>query len=80
MSKTTRRSNRREFLRGLGRGVAVAAVAGVTALLLLRNGKAAAPPECPGGGRCKGCRRAATCSLPPARDAQRRAATEDDDA
>ena len=67
-------------MRRLGRNAAVAAVAAMTALLLMRNGKTAAPPACSGRGRCGCCALAGKCSLPAAEAARRRTAPEDGDA
>ncbi len=65
--------SRREFVRSLGRGAALGALAGLTAYLAAgpRAGGANAP--CPNEGTCRGCTRFKDCALPPARRARRTA-------
>ena len=75
MSQTSSCSDRREFLRRLGRNAAAAAVAAMTALLLMRNGKAETSP-CRRRGQCRGCDLADTCSMPAAKAERRRTARE----
>jgi len=66
-------NNRREFIKTLGRGVAFAGLAGMTAYLAFRS----EPEEgeaCNFDFACKNCKRLKSCSLPEAnnmRDSQK---------
>lgn len=66
MSKgvTDRRGDRREFLRGFGRGVAIAALVGVSALALLRHWRRQREHTCISHGICRGCSKLKRCGLP----------------
>lgn len=66
MSKsiTYRRGDRREFLRGFGRGVAIAALVGVSTLALLRHWRRQREHTCISHGLCRGCSRLKRCGLP----------------
>ena len=52
--------NRREFLRGVGRGSLALLLGGGVGALALRGG------ECTGGALCRGCAESSTCGLPDA--------------
>ena len=72
MSKnvTDRRGDRREFLRGFGRGAAIAALVGVSALALLRHWRRRREHTCISRGLCRGCSRLKRCGLPAALSAK----------
>jgi len=65
--------SRREFVRSLGRGAALGALAGLTAYLAAGPGTSGQDTGCPNEGTCRGCTRFKDCALPPARRARRTA-------
>jgi len=65
--------SRREFVRSLGRGAALGALAGLTAYLAAGPRAGGANARCPNEGTCRGCTRFKDCALPPARRARRTA-------
>ena len=72
MSKgvTDMRGDRREFFRGFGRGVAIAALVGVSALALLRHWRRQREHTCISHGLCRGCSKLKRCGLPAALSAK----------
>jgi len=59
--------SRRGFLRGIGRAVVLALLAGGTALLVFRRGS----ETCVNSGICRGCTEFGDCGLPQALSAKR---------
>jgi len=71
MSRQDRqRQTRREFLRGLARGAALAAVAGASGAALAGSGKRPSGQTCINRGICRGCGVFARCGLPAALSAR----------
>ena len=71
--KTSRKvTNRRDLFTGVARAVALAAIAGGTALLAWRNGRA---HPCQLRNPCASCGQLQSCDLEPATDERREART-----
>ena len=65
-SDSKKATTRRDFFRSLGRGTALAVVAGGGAILAVCRGGGWSADRCAGGGLCASCRLLNGCDLPKA--------------
>jgi hypothetical protein len=69
--KTPNMTNRRNFIKTLGRGVAFAGLAGITGYLTFRDNPAEGE-ACNFDFACKNCKRLSSCTLPEATEVKQK--------